>query len=233
MRRCGLNIFFTVFLCALSNAAQTSEVSRIPLGKHELAPIGLTKFCLRKPLRCAKTHDMKLISFEEARSEIERINHEINSSIIPRADPPDEPPWNDAATAGDCEDYAMTKRSRLLDLGYPSSALLLAVLSIPTQELHAVLIVESDQGDFVLDNLEDQIVRWEKLPYRWIKISTPADPQIWRKIQQRQELCNQDSNDADYSVTRAGDRHRKCVAKDGNLSKRAQAKLQSRVNHPR
>src|ERR1700690_4371278 len=79
----------------------------------------------------------------------------------------------------------MTKRSILLDRGYPASALLLAVLWTPSLERHAVLIVKSNQGDLVLDNLKDQVVRWDTLPYQWMKISTPEDPQFWRAVRCR------------------------------------------------
>ena len=71
---------------------------------------------------------------------------------------------------------------QLLDLKFPASALLLAVAVVPSGEAHLVLIVVTDQGDFVLDSLRRDVVRWEKLPYRWIKRSSPKDPKLWQFI---------------------------------------------------
>ena len=134
----------------------------------------------------------------------------------------------------------MTKRSLLLDRGYPSSALLLAIGLTPSQEGHIVLVVVSDQGDFVLDNLEDEIVRWDTLPYHWIKISTPKDPQLWRAILPQNAVssagakrCKQYSYLAypHKSVSMSGDRQsylKECIAKDGNVPKPTPAKRHSR-----
>jgi hypothetical protein len=100
------------------------------------------------------------------------------------------------------------------------------------------LVVESNQGDFVLDNLEDEVIRWDTLPYHWINISTPRDPQLWRAIRPRNAVssagakrCKQYSYLAypHKSVSMSGDRQpyfMACVAKDGNVPKPAPAKLQ-------
>jgi predicted transglutaminase-like cysteine proteinase len=33
---------------------------------------------------------------------------------------------------------------------------------------HLVLVIDTTEGDWMLDNLRADIVRWEDLPYRWI-----------------------------------------------------------------
>jgi hypothetical protein len=141
----------------------------------------------------------------------------------------------------------MTKRSILVDRGYPASALLLAVLWTPSLERHAVLIVKSNQGDLVLDNLKDQVVRWDTLPYQWMKISTPEDPQFWRAVRLQKAVssasagskrCRQYSYLAypNNSGSASADRQSyfdECVANDGNVPKPTPAKLQSRVSNLR
>jgi predicted transglutaminase-like cysteine proteinase len=232
------SIFLTGLQFTLSGAGQASDFRRMPVGDNQLAPLGLTEFCYRKPQRCAKANELKQIPFEAVRAEVDQVNREENHNITPRADPTVEPPWNDEAIIGDCEEFALTKRSRLLDLGYPPSALLLAVGIAPRQEGHIVLVVVSDQGDFVLDNLEEEIIRWDTLPYHWIKRSTPKDPQFWQAIRPRNavpsagaKVCKQYSYLA-YPTTSGstgGDRQayfRDCVAKDGNVPKPTPAKLQ-------
>lgn len=59
-----------------------------------------------------------------------------------------------------CEDFALTKANELLNLGYPASALHIeagAIVGPPTR-FHAWLVVQTDQGNFALDNNVDQVV---------------------------------------------------------------------------
>ena len=53
---------------------------------------------------------------------------------------------------GDCEDFAIAKYRRLLALGWPAESLRLACCYVETGEYHAVLIVSTSEGDFMLDN---------------------------------------------------------------------------------
>jgi predicted transglutaminase-like cysteine proteinase len=45
-----------------------------------------------------------------------------------------------------------------------------------------VVVVVTDLGDLVLDNLQDDVVFWTELPYRWIKRSSPGNPHAWHQI---------------------------------------------------
>ncbi len=213
----------------------------MPLGENRLAPLGFMEFCLRKPQRCAATDEIRQIPLNAARSELERVNREANRNITPRVEPPppDKPPWNDEATAGDCEEYVLAKRSRLLNLGYPPSALLIAEATIPSGKGHLVLVVVSDQGDFVLDNLQPEVIRWDKLPYNWLMRSTSKNPKYWQAISSLQAFSSLDGAPSaetakrclrySYlaypykrpgSVRMSGDRQayfRDCMAKDGNV----------------
>jgi predicted transglutaminase-like cysteine proteinase len=153
-------------------------------GENALPPLALTEFCARRPQRCTPSEEVLQIEFDLShRLLIESVNRAVNHSIIPKSDPPGrEQPWRDDATVGDCDEFAMKKRSQLLDLKLPSSALLMVVAIIPSGEAHLVLIVVTDQGDIVLDNLRENIVRWDSLPYHWVKRSSPKNPQFWQTI---------------------------------------------------
>lgn len=70
---------------------------------------------------------------------------------------------------GDCEDYALEKRRRLIAAGVPESALSMAVAVTARGETHAVLVVSFESGDWVLDNLTPWATPWEDLNYRWIQ----------------------------------------------------------------
>jgi predicted transglutaminase-like cysteine proteinase len=66
--------------------------------------------------------------------------------------------------SGDCEDYALTKASKLLALGYPASALHIEV-GMYKGEGHAWLVVQTDKGDFALDNRYQQVMKNAATPY--------------------------------------------------------------------
>lgn len=105
--------------------------------------------------------------------EAERVNREVNGAVVYRTDleqfnRPDF--WAIVQNAGDCDDYSLTKRHRLLLLGWPIEALRLAVVFTDTHEGrfrlgmrrsgfnaylgdHLILVASTERGDFCLDNM--------------------------------------------------------------------------------
>ncbi len=75
----------------------------------------------------------------------------------------------DGKMYGDCEDYALEKRRRLIAAGVPASAMSMAVAVTARGETHAVLVVSFQSGDWVLDNLTPWATPWEDLNYRWVQ----------------------------------------------------------------
>ena len=68
---------------------------------------------------------------------------------------------------GDCEDYVLAKKRALENQNISSY---LATCWVETGEYHAVLIVRFNPGDYVLDNRYDQVMPWDRLPYKWHKM---------------------------------------------------------------
>lgn len=66
--------------------------------------------------------------------------------------------------SGDCEDFALTKASRLLNMGYPASALHIEV-GMYSGEGHAWLVVQTDNGDLALDNRYQSVMNNSATPY--------------------------------------------------------------------
>lgn len=101
------------------------------------------------------------------------INSAVNSSTKYRTDIDlygvDEF-WVTASGMGDCEDSALAKRKALLDAGASIDDLRLATCWIETGEYHAVLVVSTDEGEYVLDNRYAHPMPRQALPYRWDKI---------------------------------------------------------------
>ena len=109
----------------------------------------------------------------------------INKKIAPVTDLEfynTEEYWTLPASHGDCEDYVLLKRQALIRQGWPSGALLVTVVFDEAGDGHAVLIVRTDRGDFVLDNKIDAIRIWSQTPYRYVKRQSISDPDRWVAI---------------------------------------------------
>lgn len=125
---------------------------------------------------------------DERWQQLRRVNREINRAIRPETDRAvygvDEY-WQRPLVAfgrnarGDCEDYALEKRARLLALGWAPDMLAMAVAVSPQVGLHATLIVQTDRGDFVLDNLHSEPRALTSLDYMWISRQTGSNLTDW------------------------------------------------------
>ncbi len=87
----------------------------------------------------------------------------------------------DGKMYGDCEDYALEKRRRLIAAGVPADALSMAVAVTSRGETHAVLVVSFESGDWVLDNLTPWATPWNELNYRWVERQVPGSAE-WKSI---------------------------------------------------
>jgi predicted transglutaminase-like cysteine proteinase len=112
------------------------------------------------------------------------VNRDVNRNILPQAELGGvlNEHWRISPNAGACHDYAVTKRHALLARGWPSRSLLLAEVVLPSGEHHLVLVVRTDQGDLVLDNLTAGIRPWSQTPYMWVRIQSPSNPSLWSTI---------------------------------------------------
>lgn len=162
---------------------------RMKLDAPSLAPIGHTRFCLQYPEDCQVRG---MIAFrrkpvaltEELWAELVKVNRDVNRAIMPQRN--DRGLWGEAwlisPKAGDCNDYAVTKRHQLLARGWPSRSLLLAEVVMPSSEHHLVLVVRTSEGDFVLDNMSPHVRGWSKTPYQWVRAQSPRNPRFWATI---------------------------------------------------
>ena len=67
---------------------------------------------------------------------------------------------------GDCEDFALLKRKLLVQRGWPASSLSITVGVTSYGEAHAWLTVATDQGDYVLDNLNSSVLLTQQTGHR-------------------------------------------------------------------
>jgi predicted transglutaminase-like cysteine proteinase len=76
---------------------------------------------------------------------------------------------------GDCEDYQVLKRKRLADAGVPRRAMRMTVVLDENNEGHAVLMVRTDRGDYILDNKRDEVLPWHQTGYVFVKRESQDD----------------------------------------------------------
>ena len=148
-------------------------------------PPGWVDFCAREPTECAvpTTSPRNLVVSAEVWSNLDRVNNWVNATVKPLTDVkhwgvvelwsiPDD-------GYGDCEDYVLLKRRILMQAGWPREALLVTVVLKGKNEGHTVLTVTTDKGDYVLDNLNKNILLWSATGYRFVKRQSQANPNVW------------------------------------------------------
>lgn len=104
---------------------------------------------------------------------ITSVNLEVNRMVKPRIDMDNWgvlDKWDLAENGyGDCEDYQLLKRKKLVEQGLPNRALRMTVVLDEKAEGHAVLMVRTDRGDYILDNKTNAVLPWQRTPYTYIK----------------------------------------------------------------
>jgi predicted transglutaminase-like cysteine proteinase len=119
-------------------------------------------------------------------NELNTVNREVNRDIVPEVTAGNgaTEEWLISPPAGDCKDYAITKRHELLARGWPSRALLLSEVVVPSGEHHVVLVVRMKDVDLVLDNLNANVrplaVMYRQ--YQWVRIETQQNPKFWARV---------------------------------------------------
>ncbi len=156
-------------------------------GGRTTQPIGHYEFCLREPVECRQKSPRK------APTELSRklwaaivdINNAVNAAVSPRTDIEiwgKEEVWSYPTSIGDCEDYALEKRRRLMALGVPAGDLLMTVVRQRSGAGHAVLTVRTSRGEFILDNLEPRVLAWADTDYTYLKRQSERSSGTWIAI---------------------------------------------------
>ncbi len=84
---------------------------------------------------------------------------------------------------GDCEDFALEKRRRLVESGLPRGAMTMAIVYHRTEWFgHVVLLIETSAGTFALDNLRDDVRCWDEVPYNYETRERPDG--LWTRFDQ-------------------------------------------------
>ena len=155
-----------------------------------LPPMAYTTFCQSFSDECRNRRLFRggPVALTEARwTELKEVNQHVNGAIIPESDEADHSAdsWLIDPKRGDCSDYAVSKRHRLLQAGWPARTLLLAEVVTVWGKHHLVLVVRTTSGDLVLDNLTAVIRPWSRAPYRWVRTQSPESARYWQTVAKR------------------------------------------------
>ena len=148
-------------------------------------PLAFLQFCDQSPQECVATPIAKarFDANPPRLSQLDQINRQVNRTITPVTDMAHygvADYWTLPLDGrGDCEDYALLKRHILMRLGWPASALLMTVVLDQNSDGHAILTARTAEGDFILDNKSDRIVRWNETGYQYVMRQSFIDPRAW------------------------------------------------------
>lgn len=184
MKKLVVSILVVVGAASLVTTPAQAQAN-IAMGSITSPPIGWVQFCQENAQDCvSRTSAPATITLNETSwRKIVRINADVNREVIAMTDQeqwgtPEN--WSYPTTGkGDCEDYVLEKRRRLVEAGFPLNALLITVVRDLKGDGHAVLTVKTDRGDFVLDNQAGKIVAWKETGYRFIKRQSDENPMRW------------------------------------------------------
>ncbi len=168
---------------AWGSAAQAGQAF-MHTGGRTTQPIGHYEFCQREREECRQK------TARRQPSELTRqlwaamidINNAVNASVTPRTDTEmwgKEEVWSYPTSIGDCEDYALEKRRRLIELGVPAGDHRKTVALQRNADGHALLRVRTSRGDFILDNLESRVLAWSETEYTYLKRQSERNSGAW------------------------------------------------------
>jgi predicted transglutaminase-like cysteine proteinase len=151
-----------------------------PIGHHEFCQVYTSECTVHSASRVRVRLDA------ERWAELNAVNNTVNTSVRPATDQelfgrPEV--WEFPDGAGDCEDFVLLKRRKLIEKGWPTGALLITVVRQSNGDGHAVLTVTTNRGDLVLDNLDAGIKLWSETSYRYLKRQSEYDSGAWMGIE--------------------------------------------------
>jgi predicted transglutaminase-like cysteine proteinase len=165
------------------------KTSWTPVGGETAVPYGWVDFCGRHAEECTlgKLSPVDVHLTRAVWKTLADVNAMANTTIQPLSNLDH---WGTTLDhwdypvdgKGDCKIYALFKRKLLVARGFPRQALLMTIVRDLSGEGHAVLTVKTDRGDFVLDNLADDVRPWSATGYAYFKRQAQDDPNVWLSL---------------------------------------------------
>ena len=168
-----------------SETVHTSGGAAMITQGYAFAPPAARTFCARQPRFCSAGGHVKQVKLTDQRmAELQAVNGSVNARIKARNDSADgaDDDWRVPTKEGDCEDFAILKKSELMKRGWPASTLLLTVVTLSGAG-HTVLTVRTDKGDLILDNRTGAVRNWSRTSYRYFARQSQSQDGRWVRIE--------------------------------------------------
>ncbi|MGB3313792.1 MAG: transglutaminase-like cysteine peptidase [Albidovulum sp.] len=163
-------------------AAQPQSTSHIVARKAITAPQGATALCRDHAWACRTTGGGSLPdrSVLKVAGQVNSMVNRRVRSVSDRQQYGLEEVWAlPTRRGGDCEDFALLKKKELIAAGMRPQDLLIATVLDRNRGSHAVLVLRTSSGDYVLDNLRNRIMPWRETGYSFIRMQNPQRPNRW------------------------------------------------------
>lgn len=157
-----------------SLAEKAAEEARIVMTGQRFNYAEYERFCTENAQECESAAPERVTMTSALLSRLNSLNLTVNVNYKYKLDqenygvpdrwtlPSDVSKWT-----GDCEDWALYKRKMLKDI-VPAGAMSLAYVGFKDPAItsdHAVLVIRSDQGDYILDINDGNVVLMKDSPY--------------------------------------------------------------------
>ena len=171
-----------LILLASPNPVQAQTTAALPTVSKALANSGRAEpirawvqLCRETPAECGVdvSERAAIALTPEVWQALVVVNREVNERIKAVSDRDHwgvEDRWNlPDDGAGDCEDIQLLKRKILIERGLPRRAMRMTVVIDEEGGGHAVMMVRTDRGDFILDNKTSSVLAWNQTGYVFVK----------------------------------------------------------------
>jgi len=189
-------LLFAVAAGLMTAASAMAEIKGSPsmvTGGITSQPIGHYEFCQKYADECnirSKVTPPPRVT-DYGWGVIREINTSVNTTIVAMTDQEiygKDEVWEYPTTAGDCEDFVLLKRKKLLERGFSVADLLITVVRKPDGEGHAVLTLRTTDGDYILDNLTDDVKLWTDTNYTYLKRQASFNTGRWISIEDGRDV---------------------------------------------
>jgi predicted transglutaminase-like cysteine proteinase len=186
--KAGAAAFLALLVSSSSAFTAPSSALSMKTGGVTSQPIGHYEFCQthKSECRAGVRNQAPAKVTEFGWSVVREVNASANRDITPMTDKElhgKDEYWSYPDGAGDCEDFVLLKRKKLMEKGFAPGDLLITVVRKPDGEGHAVLTLRTTEGDYVLDNLNNEVKLWTTTPYRYLKRQASFHAGRWVSIE--------------------------------------------------
>lgn len=169
-------------VAGMAQAMDATGAAFLPAQGASAAPAGAASICRSYDWACAGATNTAAVG-ADALKVAAAVNRAANRTIRPVSDM-DQYATSErwalpTARGGDCEDYALFKKKALIEAGVSPDHLLIAAVLDHKRNVHAVLVLRTDMGDFILDNLTDRVLPWDRTGYAFLRMQDPRQPSRW------------------------------------------------------